>query len=152
MTPERARELFSYEPDTGVLRWRERHGSGGRLPAGAVVRGADRKGYLRVTADGRTHRVNRLAWMILHGRAPDGDIDHINGVKDDNRAVNLRDVSRAVNLQNKPAAGVRKEAGAWCASIKANGARHYLGRFRCFGKAVTARKEAERLFHPEKVR
>jgi hypothetical protein len=43
---------------------------------------------------------HRLVWFVVHGKFPDGDIDHINGNRSDNRIENLRDVTRRANLQN----------------------------------------------------
>lgn len=43
---------------------------------------------------------HRIVWKWVHGRDPRGVIDHINGIRDDNRIANLRDVSPIDNAQN----------------------------------------------------
>jgi len=57
-------------------------------------------GYLRVTLMRREYRLHRLVWLWVHGEhVPDGMvIDHINGVKTDNRIANLRLVTPCQNI------------------------------------------------------
>ena len=52
--------------------------------------------------------VNRLAWLYVHGNWP-AEIDHRNGLRDDNRLSNLREVSRTLNNRNRH--GARKDSG-----------------------------------------
>ena len=43
---------------------------------------------------------HRLVFFLVHGRFPK-EIDHLNGIKTDNRIENLREVSRSENEANK---------------------------------------------------
>lgn len=98
LTAARVRELFDYSPEDGVLRWRKvRY----RALVGKAAGCKNSRGYITVVVDSRTRLVHRLAWLHFYGKWPVNQIDHINGVKDDNRAVNLRDVSPQVNGQNQ---------------------------------------------------
>ena len=98
LTAERLREVLSYDPETGVLRWRmARRGVG----VGMVAGNKKPDGYIRIGVDYRMYKAHRLAWLHFYGRWPVSEIDHINGVRDDNRMANLRDVSRQVNGQNQ---------------------------------------------------
>ena len=48
-------------------------------------------GYRHVKLFGKTHQAHRIVWQLHNGQIPDGlQIDHINGIKDDNRIENLR--------------------------------------------------------------
>ena len=47
-----------------------------------------------------TVSTHRLIWALQTGEWPKQQIDHINGVKDDMRFSNLRDVSAKINHRN----------------------------------------------------
>lgn len=73
----------------------------------------------------------------MQGVMPTKDIDHINGVRSDNRWCNLREVSRSVNGHNRTRrnsnaqqhpAGVRPHGNKWVAQISfKKGTKTYLG-------------------------
>jgi len=102
--------VLEYSPDTGVLTWRERqkemfdrgqarHSWNSRW-AGKPAFRLTSSGYMRGSVLGQRLLAHRVAWAIHYGKWPDGFIDHINGVRDDNRIENLRDVSAAENSRN----------------------------------------------------
>jgi hypothetical protein len=92
-------DLFDYNPVTGVLRWKVNRSN---VKAGTVVTCQDGKGYLLVTINKRMHKAHRVAWMLHHQSCipPNILIDHVNGVKDDNRAINLRLATKQQNSAN----------------------------------------------------
>jgi hypothetical protein len=57
--------------------------------------------YITIYVNGIKLRGHTVAWVMEHGKYPDDCIDHINGVKSDNRICNLRSVSQAENMKNK---------------------------------------------------
>ena len=61
-------------------------------------------GYVRITVFFRGERLqiwkHRLVFFLVHRRFPK-EIDHVNGIKTDNRIENLREVSRSENEANK---------------------------------------------------
>jgi len=131
------RKRLTYDPQTGVFRWRRRRGP---RAAGAVAgHTCQRQGYVVITLDGRHHPAGRIAWAISHGAWPTGEIDHKNGNKSDNRLANLRDVTKSLNMAN---VGRRKTntsgfkgvswsrwAGRWEARIQIAGKQKFLGYF-----------------------
>ena len=94
LTAERLRERLSYCPETGVFRW-----LGARQNKGSITGGLH-NGYCRIKIDGRKYYAHRLVWLYVHGCWPRGDIDHRNGVRDDNRLANLREATESENSRN----------------------------------------------------
>lgn len=95
---ERVMEAFAYDPDSGVLTWaisRRGHAKPGDVAGHAT------RGYWSTKLDGQTLMVHRIAWAITHGRWPIGDIDHKDGNPSNNRISNLRECTRAENMQNR---------------------------------------------------
>jgi hypothetical protein len=92
----------------------------------------------------------------MTGAWPPNDVDHINGVRDDNRWTNLRLATRAENLRNMKAKtnktglkGVYLNAGRYTARIRHNYTSHYLGRFDTPEEAHAAYRKAADALHGE---
>jgi hypothetical protein len=170
ITPDILRQLLRYEPETGALFWRRRElkwfacytdwYTFNFLWAGKpAFTSMDRDGYFVGAVFHHNFKAHRVCWMIATGECPD-QIDHINGVRNDNRLANLRSVDFRGNATNTARAknntsgttGVHwdKGAGAWVARISMRGERHLLGAFDKIEDAIRARKEAETRFgyHP----
>lgn len=131
----RLRGLLNYDQQTGVFTWAVARSA---RKAGDATGCMHSSGYLLIGVDGRLHRAHRLAWLYVHGEWPNGDVDHINGVRHDNRLENLRVVSRKVNSQNRRTAkpgnksgrlGVTKFRKRFKAVISVDGKSQYLGLF-----------------------
>lgn len=154
-------ECLRYDASTGALSWNERpvkhfhseryHKRWNALFAGKPA-GSSRYGYHMVSIDGKNHRAHRLIFIIMTGSEPKGVVDHINGVKSDNRWSNLRDTSRGKNMQNQKlyssntsgASGVywRKERSKWLVKIQVKGKIVTVGSFADYDDAISARNSA----------
>jgi hypothetical protein len=152
---ERLREVLDYNPETGEFVWRMSNGK--RAVAGQPAGGISRNGYVRISIDTR-HYAHRLAWFYVHGVWPKGQIDHINGIRDDNRIENLREATASQNGQNRRAAradshsgkiGVRLSptSGRWGAEIVKDGEKCSLGYFDTPDAAHDAYLAAKRELH-----
>ena len=158
LTAARLRELLHYEPETGVFTWTQNRY---RVFKGDVAGNHGVQGYTIIGIERRTYRAHRLAWLYVHGDWPAADIDHLNGVRHDNRLSNLRDVDRRTNLQNLNRAkrqnksgflGVccdknQKQGKRWIAQIKAEGSPRVLGYFETPEEAQQAYLNAKRQHH-----
>jgi hypothetical protein len=151
ISPKEVREAFCYEPATGILQRSSGKGKGRTI--GYVTR----KGYVSLSIKGVTYLAHRIAWIHFYGRNPEGQIDHLNGDRSDNRISNLRDVDGFVNGQNRHGAnknnplgalGVyRTRSGTFGAKIIANGRRSHLGHFVDVESAQAAYLAAKKLLH-----
>jgi len=151
---------LSYDPASGELRWlpRDRSEFGHKRDYEAWrARYENKRAFTAKTASGyhvgRFDGVNiyahRVAWVFHSGDWPDGEIDHINGDRTDNRIANLRAVTTALNAKNKRmdarnSSGVtgvywHKSAKRWAVSI----GNKSLGCFVEFQDAVNARRAEE---------
>jgi len=109
LTAERLRQLVHYDPDSGCFFWRVQDGRPVR--EGGVAGAPDRDtGYWRIRIDYSIYYAHRLAWLYVYGRWPRGDVDHANGLRNDNRIENLREATRTQNNANRR--GNRNRLGA----------------------------------------
>ena len=102
--------------------------------------GSNAHGYKLVSIKGKKYLVHRLVGHLFLGLKLDDtkqEIDHINGIKNDNRIENLRIVSTRENQQNAEShrngrlvgASFHKAAGKWRARIRIDGEQKFLGYF-----------------------
>jgi hypothetical protein len=159
--------LLRYSPETGEFSWRTRSvssfsptGRGGQAGTAARWNGkyagkpafsADVQGYRHGRVNGVLVRAHRVAWAMHYGEWPNGQVDHINGDRSDNRIANLRVVDAHGNARNAKlrsdnstgVSGVYKNAhGSWVAQIGSGPNRKYLGSFGSIRQASIARKTA----------
>jgi hypothetical protein len=153
ITKEAISERLAYDQETGLFTWKVcRYASN----IGKITNSQDASGYVQIRVRGTTCKAHRLAWLMVHGKMPKGQIDHINGIRNDNRIANLREVNNAINCQNKRSPlpsnklgvlGVRYHRGAYTASIQLNKKQHHLGRFKTLDEASAAYINAKRRLH-----
>ena len=157
LSAERLRELLSYDADTGVFTWAARRGN---VPAGKRAGTRDSDGYTQISIEGRLYKAHRLAWLYVHGEWPFGEVDHINGARDENQIGNLRVATSAENKQNQRRAHSRnkssgllgvnwsKDAKRWRASICVNKKQRHIGLFDTAEAAHNAYLAAKAELHP----
>jgi hypothetical protein len=157
MTPQDLREIFSYDPETGELRWKTRVSL--RFHIGELVGSIDSHGYRRVTVRGRHLKCHRIAWAMVHGEWPAEQVDHVDGNRANNAIANLREATNAqnnwnINHRSLGASGYRgvqwnKADKRWRASITVNKRTIYLGQFKTAEEASRAYLAAKATHHGE---
>jgi hypothetical protein len=156
MNSQTLKQLLKYNPDTGQFNWI------------AVRRGASKKGfagtntrigYTQIMIDGKYYLAHRLAWLYVYGEMPNLAIDHINGIKSDNRIANLRQATALQNQHNytKPnknnkanllGAFYSEKTNKWFSRICVDGKKKWLGTFDNPNDAHNAYVKAKRSMHP----
>ena len=136
LTAELLRKHLHYSPSSGEFT-RIHRAKGANVGEIAGCKRPD--GYIIISVCGRQYLAQRLAWLYETGDWPTLDMDHIDGVRDNNKLANLRHVSRSVNLQNLKSAkpnnmhsrllGVVKNKQRWSARITTGGVGIHLGTF-----------------------
>lgn len=145
--------LLVIDPEAGIV-WRV-FKNGSRKQVGS--RRPD--GYLFAKIHGSMVRLHRVIWEHVNG--PIGQnmqIDHINGIRDDNRLVNLRTVTNSENSQNRRLALAGNVSGVkgvnwhsrdqvWESRIGIGGKQYHLGSFQTIGEAEAAYQGAAAILH-----
>lgn len=159
ITHEELTERLIYEPDTGLFRYAKSGVGFSQKPVGSVAGCSDERGYLIVRIKNRSYYLHRLAFFYMNGRWPT-EVDHVNGIRSDNRWENLREATRREQVQNQ-GIGKRNKSGylgvswsqfgKWVAQISIDGKRYNLGYFVTAEDAAEAYQEAKKRgheFHP----
>jgi len=149
ITHEELLRLAHYDPETGIFT---------RLADGYVMGKPDRKGYLLAWLKNWRFRCHRLAWLYMTGKWTAHEIDHINGVTDDNRWANLRECSHPQNNHNQGMrrtnkSGVkgvyRNKRGKWHVQVCLNYKIHHGGLFDDLADAEKAARKLREELHGE---
>lgn len=151
MNSEIANSIFRYDEFTGRLFWKVRPCK--NIAAGSEIKTMLANGYLAVRHQGKRYLVHRVVWLMKNGRWPDGQIDHLNHNRKDNRIENLRDVSASENQRNKSlhknnssgetGVSFHKRSSKWRVTYQGMNGKHvHVGLFGSFDEAVTAKAKA----------
>lgn len=147
ITAEYVWSILDYNPDTGIF-----------YKNNKAVGGKDEKGYVRLSIDGHHYRAHRIAWLLMFGKWPLEQIDHINGNRFDNRIENLRQATNGQNQHNKKIfnkiKGISKhsKSGKWHARIMLDKKHISLGLYDCPAAASFAYQVAADLHFKEFAR
>lgn len=165
---ETLKELLDYNPDTGIFTWKyrdEKYFQNGKYSSDRLAKTWNAKnagktaftsvsvrGYLQARILGKAYIAHRVAWKWLYDEEPEA-IDHQNHDRTDNREINLRAASYALNNKNRGLGtnntsgytGVHwcKQRNIWKAKLKINKHVIHLGSFKTIEEAVKARKQAD---------
>lgn len=148
ITQSELQSIFNYNKDTGILI---------RKNNGKIAGTINDKGYIQVTINYKRYKAHRLIWLYVYGYIPSRCIDHINGIKNDNRIINLRECSQSENsynakLSKRNTSGIKgvffdSNRNKWRASIRVDNKIIQLGRFDSLEQAKNLVKIYREIHH-----
>lgn len=166
-TIEMLHKLLVCDAEAGRLWWRDRpldlftdaryHKQWNAEYAGEeAFQYTENAGYKRSKIFNKDYSAHRVIWAMHYGEWPDGQIDHKNHDRTDNRISNLRVVTNQGNGKNRSLqknntsgfTGVQwiKSSGKWDARITVDGVQKFLGSFVKKQDAITARQAANKKY------
>jgi hypothetical protein len=156
MDAQLVKELFDYDPETGILRWRISISCHKR---GSVAGSRKSNGrYLEVRYKGGWFLAHRLIFLWMTGRWPEPETDHLDLDGVNNRWCNLRESTKSQNAANRAAFRtnrtglkgvvnvVRDGKAKFEARIRIDGKQKHLGRFETAQEAHAAYVTAAKRF------
>ena len=153
-TPDVLKRLFHYE--RGALLWKTKLNK--RIRLMSVAGSMDGHGYVQIMINGKRYKAHRLIYIMFYGYAPKV-LDHINGIRDDNRIDNLRPASLNDNARNakKPernTSGFKnvywyKRHSKWQVAITVDNKPLHIGYYDDINEANTAAIAARNQYHGE---
>ena len=154
ITQELVKELFEYR-DGELYR---KVANSNRVKIGDKVGTVNNLGYLCTQINGKIYKNHRLIFLMFKGYLPKY-IDHINGIKTDNRIENLRECTSSQNNLNRKqrsnnTSGVKgvmwhKRDKKWEVRMQINGKYKYFGRYHDIEVAKFIADTTRHKFHGE---
>jgi hypothetical protein len=146
--------VLAYDPETGLLIWKVNRGPAkvGDIAGCEFTDNAGKK-YRVLKLRQKMQYAHRIAYVLMTGNWPKGQVDHIDGNGLNNKWDNLRDVTHSENSKNTRKQ-TRNKSGCtgviwdkvnskWFVYIRVNGVMRNLGRYSCKDEAVRVRKQSE---------
>jgi hypothetical protein len=140
LTLDRVQSILKYDPMTGIFHWLQ--SNNGRV--GQQAGHLDTKGHRQIEILSVPYSAHRLAWFYMTGQWPKHQIDHINGINDDNRFINLREATNVQNCWNGKIRshsksgfkGVHRDGNKWTVRLRLAGELKYYGCFNNLSDAI----------------
>lgn len=162
-SPKYIKSRLDYDERTGYFTWKS------KVEYDAIDRrwntkwagrraGSRAHGWVNISVDGVLYGAHVLAYVIMKGRWPVGQVDHKDGRQSNNRWSNLRVASSAQNQYNSRirtdnATGFKgvslNKSGSYVAYLNCGGKRIHLGSFSTARRAARARNAAAKVLHGE---
>lgn len=157
LSQEDVKRLFSYCPETGLFTRLVSNNK--RRKVGEIVGTIHITGYVIIKINKVAYPAHRLAFLYMTGSFPTDMTDHIDGIRDNNRWINLREATRSENNRNSKIRsdnksgfkGVffEKSANKWRALCWANGVQNHLGLFNTAIEASNSYQDFAKNNHAE---
>jgi len=150
---------LNYDKETGIFTW-VKNGTRG-VKAGDIAGSKTKDGYIMLSVGGKKILAHRVAWLFAYGEFAQGNLDHINRNKSDNRIANLRLANASENAQNrlknsKNTSGYKgvtwhKRDEKWQAAITVKGKVLHLGYYANVEDAYASYVEASKKYQTHSI-
>lgn len=155
ITQQILQDLFIY--DNGNLLWKNSQRKN-TVKANSIAGNLGQNGYYRTSVKGKLIYNHRAIFLFHHGYLPKF-LDHINGIKTDNRIENLREATYQQNNENKAMqknnkSGCRcvfwhKTTNLWVVLIRKNNKQHSFGYYKNYDEACLIANQKRKELHGE---
>jgi hypothetical protein len=156
LTQSELKKLLDYNPDTGIFTWTNPKK---KTNIGKIAGCFDSAGYVIIRINKKSYKAHRLAWLYNYGKFPNSLLDHINGIKNDNKLCNLRECTNIENQFNTKL-NIRNISGAkgvswnnqlkkWKVCLNINKQQKHFGYFENLELASLVATEAKIKFHKQ---
>ena len=156
ITQDELKSILHYDPLTGKFTWIKckAHWVDKGKEAGCIC-----NGYIRIKINQKKYQAHILAWLYMFGVYPEDIIDHINGIRDDNRICNLLLADASSNnwnsvIRKDNKTGIKgvyfiKHLNKYMAYVAKNKVRVYLGLHKTLEEAEQVVIKARASLHGE---
>ena len=147
-------ELYDYKD--GELYWKKSNNNKVKIGSKAGGSSVNSDGRKSISVNKKRHLASRVIFLHQKGYLPTM-VDHINGIKTDNRIENLRPITSLTNNQNAKIRkdnnsgikGVSLKKGKWYVQLRINGFKKSFGYFKDLELADLVAQEARDKYHGE---
>lgn len=156
LTQQDLKEQLHYDKNTGLFT-RIKIIQNSHAKVGDIAGNSHHSGYVFIRVNGKLYQAHRLAFLYMTGNFPVDCVDHINGIKNDNKWCNLRNATRSQNMKNRVMTkgnktgykGVVANGKKFKAVARLNGKPNYLGTFKTAIEAHEVYKQYAKKHHGE---
>lgn len=141
---------YLFEYNNGHIYWKNKSSNMSRIVLGSKAGYRRCKdNYLGITINSKSYLIHRIIYIMYYGDIPNNlEIDHINGICDDNRIENLRLINSSENNFNrKNVKGCKLKRGKYESNIDVYGRRIYLGTFNTEKQGIECYQKAKQKYH-----
>ena len=151
MNKETIDAAFNYVD--GNLIWKKNMSD--KVKVGDIAGTLKKNGYIQIVFNKKSYLAHRLIYILHNGNIPKF-IDHINGIRNDNRIENLRGCTQHQNLLNRKGFGKSKYKGVYAygkktikykSQIMLDAKLIYLGSYKTEEEAAKSYNEAAIKLH-----
>lgn len=129
----RKRDIAEFTNDRIFKNWSKRFS--GKQAFTSIHKDGYKYGEIAFNGSRNSILAHVVVWAICKGSYPNSEIDHINGVRSDNRIENLRECTRSENIYNtlkdgKHMPGASPSGSMWKSQITVDKKSVYIGIFK----------------------